>query len=509
MNVEFCDEVTYQTVRCCQLSDDDLKQCKNLFDENYGTYDSESSFRPGQKIRFPISLYREYAENKDVYVALARYNGKIIGQAFYLRVLINKEYMSWVLQLVVDEQYRQRSIAKTLLHSIWGFSSNYAWGLATSNAITVKTLEKATYRKVNPSVMSQHGHKIHLIQEKVSFAKDKETLISDSTAIIHSEYPVDRNTIGKYLDAYREKATWVLGEIGLGDEWLAFTFRDQPATMTRKDFEELFQNSERIIVDAYSRMNLPKQNWNKGHGKEIPYILNHIHKIPDGGTVVDWGCGAGRHSHELARLGFKVIGVDYSARNIQIASSRKSDNETFYCEDCRSFKLKKPADIAICLYDVVGSSVNAKDNKSLIQNIRKNLKHGGYLVLSVMNRELTEFQARHKVRRLQNELDKLISLPSSNIMQSSGAIFDPKYYLYEETSGIVYRKEQFENDGNLSAEYVIRDKRYSKKEICRLLFLSGFRILSASYVRAGHWDVPLKSTNNGAKEILVIAQRIL
>ena len=91
---EFCDEVNYQTIPCSRLSEEDLKQCKHLFDENYGTYDPESDINPGKKIRFPVSLYREYQKNDAVYVALARYNGKIIGQAFYLRTQINNEYIS-------------------------------------------------------------------------------------------------------------------------------------------------------------------------------------------------------------------------------------------------------------------------------------------------------------------------------------------------------------------------------------------------------------------------------
>lgn len=74
-------------------------------------------------------------------------------------------------------------------------------------------------------------------------------------------------------------------------------------------------------------------------------------------------------------------------------------------------------------------------------------------------------------------------------------------------SGLVYRKKQFEKDNELSAEYVIRDKRYYMKEICTLLEKCGFRIKEKRYVRAGHFSENLNVTDPHAKEILVIAEK--
>lgn len=104
-------------------------------------------------------------------MALAAIDDKIIGQAFYLRDTFEKnDYISWVLQLVVQEDYRKRGIAKTLLYSIWGFSGDYAWGLATSNALTVKTLEKATFRKVDPKEMLKRSARIRAICAQFRFS---------------------------------------------------------------------------------------------------------------------------------------------------------------------------------------------------------------------------------------------------------------------------------------------------------------------------------------------------
>ena len=87
--------------------------------------------------------------------------------------------------------------------------------------------------------------------------------------------------------------------------------------------------------------------------------------------------------------------------------------------------------------------------------------------------------------------------------------FDPMHMIFDTGSGLIYRKEQFTEDGKLSSEYIIRDKRYHKSEIVSLLEEIGFTVLETRYVRAGHFDEALKSNDKRAKELLVIARKSL
>ena len=73
---------------------------------------------------------------------------------------------------------------------------------------------------------------------------------------------------------------------------------------------------------------------------------------------------------------------------------------------------------------------------------------------------------------------------------------------------MVYRKEQFKNDQNLSAEHIIRDRRYSVEELKNKLENSGFKVLEIRPVGIGHWDKELSSTDINAKEILAICQKL-
>ena len=208
--------IQFKTLPCCQLSEDEIKQCKNLFDNHYGIWGSESP-KAGQRIRFPLKLYHQYCDMEDTFVAVALDDQKIIGQAFYIKRNIDeKQPITWVLQLVVHTEYRMRGIAKTLLYSIWGFSDCYGWGLATSNALTVKTLEKATFRKVKPEVMAEHYEQIIMIKETIPFAQGGKIVIEKGQSILDSGFPVDRAVINKNLQLYEGR--WELGELPAGHE---------------------------------------------------------------------------------------------------------------------------------------------------------------------------------------------------------------------------------------------------------------------------------------------------
>ena len=92
-------------------------------------------------------------------------------------------------------------------------------------------------------------------------------------------------------------------------------------------------------------------------------------------------------------------------------------------------------------------------------------------------------------------------------MQSTGQIFDPEYLAMDTERGLIYRKEKFENDDSLPAEYIIRDKRYRRQEITEMLEGIGFEIIEARYVQRGHFDVSLSPMDERAKEICVVCRK--
>lgn len=499
------------TRRFNSLSDEELQKCSNLYSNNYGKYSGKDKrFPAGKRIVMGVSMYKKlYTANSNILISMCYKEDQLLGHAIFLhRDIENAGKCSWVLQLVVDSHYRGRHIGSKLLQSAWGFSDYYAWGLATANAITIKTLESVTWRKVSIEDISRNLGVIEKLMEDVPFVDKKRMVLSHKKSQVFSDfYPeLEKSNDNKGLNIYTSK----LGKIEPGYEWLAFTFVSQEMSYSKEKLDTFLEFSETQLQDAYSRMDMPVQKWTKGTANEVDFILSHV-PVNETDSILDFGCGQGRHCIELSKRGYtNIIGVDFSDTNIakaRMTALEQRSAANFVSADVRKIRLGKKSKLILCMYDVIGSFREACDNKRIITSIKHHLDKNGYAVVSVMNMELTDAIAVHKESISTNPYS-LLSLPPSNTMASSGDVFKPELYLINTDDGLVYRKEQFADDNEVFAEYVVADKRYTKSEIESLFANDGFAVVESRYVQAGHWDIPLEATDPKAKEILLVLKRL-
>lgn len=61
----------------------------------------------------------------------------------------------------------------------------------------------------------------------------------------------------------------------------------------------------------------------------VRYIASRKGKSADGArkTILDFGCGAGRHSIAMLRMGYEVIGVDYNEKSLEVTKERVAQLE--------------------------------------------------------------------------------------------------------------------------------------------------------------------------------------
>lgn len=505
---KFYKKIKYYTKNCKELTEQEIFDSSDLFSNHYGKYSLKSPIRPGEQIHLKPDHYRKWKLRDNYYVSFAYHGEVLIGHAYYLFIKTNQGPISWILQLVVHKQYRNHSIGKKLLLSVWGFSGDRAWGLATSNPLTVKTLESSTFRDVSIPAMRKNLNLIKQIAAEVDYLDVNKIFITENQSIVNSNFFVDHRIIKKNMKlAY--KKNWKLGELPEGHEWIAFTFQGQELLkLNKKKIKNFISHSDLIIKEAYSRMKMPVHNWAKHHKSEVDFIITELNLKNLDINICDYGCGLGRHTFEFYSRGFKnIIGIDFSESNIKTyVDNSMTTNINFVLGDCRKYKFTKKFDLILCLYDVIGSFPAINDNKKIIKNIFKSLNKGGYAVITVMNMELTENLVKEKVDIYKNP-KKLFTLKASTNMQLTGDVFKPEYILIDNKTEIIYRKEQFIRDGYLAAEYIVRDKRYRLNEIERLIKRAGFKIVLSRYVKVGNWDMNLKKTNLDAKEILLIVQK--
>ena len=452
------------------------------------------------------SLYKRfYANNDDMYVSLCYEEDELLGQAFFLKTNIEgKGVCSWVTQLVVNSRYRKLGIGSRLLLSAWGFSDYFAWGLATANAITLKTLESATWRKINVEDISRNIDTLKTLMSSIPFANQENIILSSKQSMVFTNFYPEFESLNKdkSLNIYAKR----LGQIKSGYEWLAFTFASQDVFYDGKKLEKFLEFSELQLKEAYERMNMNGQPWTRGTESELDFVESFVEKGKDS-EILDLGCGEGRHCIGLYTRGYENIsGVDFSEQNIKRASASARESAAFpmfMCADARKLKLGRKFDVILCLYDVIGSFRSEKENMQILKTIRHHLKKGGTAIVSVMNMELTEHIAIHKVS-LKEHPKEILQLPPSDTMSRSGDIFKPEHYLINTDDGLIYRKEQFTDDDMISAEYLVADKRYRMSEFEAFATKAGFCVKDKRYVQAGHFDTPLSATDSRAKEILFV-----
>jgi SAM-dependent methyltransferase len=109
--------------------------------------------------------------------------------------------------------------------------------------------------------------------------------------------------------------------------------------------------------------------------------------LPAGASLVDLGCGRGRHTIPLSRRGYRVTGVDLSDKMLNFARERaKRERATveWVREDMRTFVRPGAFDACISLFTSFGY-FNDEENQAVLENVARSLKEGGVFLLDLRN----------------------------------------------------------------------------------------------------------------------------
>jgi 2-polyprenyl-3-methyl-5-hydroxy-6-metoxy-1,4-benzoquinol methylase/GNAT superfamily N-acetyltransferase len=488
-----------------------LDELADLYSVHYGIWGAGSPKR-FQRIRLSAGRIQDLLAPADTRLAYASLDGRVVGYAIAVQPKVaGLGVISWVTQLVVHAAHRRRDVGKRLLFSIWGFSDHYGWGLVTANPYAVRALEKATRRRCDPGRIERNQRRLlGLGSAHMPYVKaTTDCVVDGGNSRINTEFFIDHSELDLMLeDVVKPEVPWTLGRIPEGWEWLAFTFNDQPEIgLSEAEIDTMVRTSDAVAKHAYMRMRLnASHRWAQHTSAEVALIIREC-QLTAGSTVLDIGCGSGRHVMALAKYGIFGTGVDYLPDAIEdrTAEARNEPLAEFRVGDARDLELGKRFDAVLCLYDVIGSYADDSENARIVNTIRRHLGRGGRALMSVMNFDLTYKRARH-LFTLNKEPNRLLQLPASSTMESSGNVFNPEYYMIDEMTEIVYRKEQFTRGTDLPAQLLVRDRRYRRRDIEAMCMLAGLNVLWSRYVRAGQWDVEVNAEDDNAKEILLLCQ---
>lgn len=113
--------------------------------------------------------------------------------------------------------------------------------------------------------------------------------------------------------------------------------------------------------------------------------------LEPGAAVLDLCCGPGRHSVALAKLGFRVTGVDrtaqYLAKAKTFAAEQGVEVEWIHA-DMREFQRKAAFDGAVNLYTSFGYFEDPAEDLKVLANLRASLRPGARLVMDMAGKEI-------------------------------------------------------------------------------------------------------------------------
>lgn len=200
---------------------------------------------------------------------------------------------------------------------------------------------------------------------------------------------------------------------------------------------------------------------------EIDFILK-LYPLSPGSTILDVGCGTGRHSIELARRGYRVTGLDISRGMLDVArrnAAAAGVDVEWIRADATDFELSKKFEAAICLCEGGLTLIDAgedgeRHDAAILANVAKCLLPNAPFVMTTLN-------GYSIIRQMTDE-------------QIAAGRFDPATMLAN------YLDEWDLPEGKTVIR--IRERLFIPPEVVAMLKRSGFVVDNVYGGTAGHWS---------------------
>lgn len=219
------------------------------------------------------------------------------------------------------------------------------------------------------------------------------------------------------------------------------------------------------VFDIYSKYyDLLYQD--KDYDKEAGYVESLLRMFaPNTKSILEMGCGTGKHAKRLNYKGYEVFGIDISESMLEQAKELGVN-----CElgDVRSFRANKKFDAVLSLFHVV--SYQAKDNDIIdyFNTAAEHLDSGGVFVFDLWYKPAVLAQVPEK--RIKEMEDAEIK-----VIRNCTPEHFPKKSIVEVNYDIEILNKKSKEINNISEKHTMR--YFSKEDIEKISKQSGIEIV--------------------------------
>ena len=118
----------------------------------------------------------------------------------------------------------------------------------------------------------------------------------------------------------------------------------------------------------------------KDYAAEVQYIHALIQReMPGAKSILNLGCGTGKHDVLLAELGYEITAIDLSETMIEIALASYPDLSAvhFQVGDVRTFRSEKRFDVVVSLFHVMSYQAENSDLEAAFKTAAFHMKKNG------------------------------------------------------------------------------------------------------------------------------------
>lgn len=147
-----------------------------------------------------------------------------------------------------------------------------------------------------------------------------------------------------------------------------------------------YTNRREIVRKGYDKIASEYLATRSKDSEDVHILEELVNRLPRRARVLDAGCGAGVPVTRYLAQFFDVTGVDFSAKQIELARSLVP-NARFACEDITRLKFDDESFDGICSYYAI-IHVPQTHHARLLKNFHRMLRHGGLALLCLGAGEL-------------------------------------------------------------------------------------------------------------------------
>lgn len=205
---------------------------------------------------------------------------------------------------------------------------------------------------------------------------------------------------------------------------------------------------------AKDYLDLYRPHLDKVAAQEATEIVKYL-RLERGKSILDLACGYGRHAIPLAKMGYKVMGIDASRHMLELARDTAREKQAqldLKLMDMRELRGDGEYDLALCLFSSWGYFTSDEENADVLARVAKATRKDGAFVLEVRNPANTEGD---------------VTVERPEFTCTAGTVWAPDH------KGVVMTQAFVFPDGS-ERTYTHRVKVYQAEDLSLLLRRAGF-----------------------------------